>query len=134
MVSKQIVQLVAALKERGYENRLQWQESKDNIYETIIGSAILRIREEENFDRAPDYYLDIMRDDRVLESVSDTELAPYLRDSYQAMAEIYTSARAKARGIDEIVSDVLKQLEAGGSSPGTNASGFGDDFEDEIPF
>lgn len=134
MVSKQIVELVKALQERGYENRLSWTETEnENAYQTTIGSATLRIREEDiAFEqRAPDYYLEILREGRVLESVSDSELANYLRDSFQTMAEIYTNARAKARGIDEIVGDVLKHL--GVSQPAPKPSDDGLD-EEEIPF
>jgi len=134
MVSKQIVELVKALQARGYENKLSWTETdKANAYQTTIGTATLRIREEETqFEqRAPDYYLEILRDDLVLESVSDSELASYLRDSFQTMAEIYTNARAKARGIDEIVGDVLKHLGISESASKT----IDDDLdEEEIPF
>ena len=137
MVSKQVVELVKALQSQGFENKLSWKETDtENVFETTVGSATLRIREDADpfSDRAPDYFLEIVRDDRVLERVSDGELSSYLHDSYQTMSEIYSSARAKARGIADIVDDVLRHLGVE-VQPKQDQRQLDDTIgEDEIPF
>jgi hypothetical protein len=130
MASKRIADLVRALRDPLAATKLDWKEtSEQHTFQATVANSVIRVREEPG-DRAPDYYLELYKDGRLIDAISDNELSGTMRNAFSTMNDIYSSARGKALGIDQVVGDILKVL----GVKGDQWDGGDSNFEDEIPF
>lgn len=117
MELERIALLINRLSEKSRAGTIHWQEDTSNSFRASLGKYFVSISvhqdDQDDPFTDPDYYFGIyLRDSNSwIDSVSDDELKDVLPGSFKVMQNLYRDARRTARGIGEIVDDLLKAMD-----------------------
>ncbi|MBO6561278.1 MAG: hypothetical protein JJ959_12115 [Nisaea sp.] len=120
MISEKLGEMVARLKQRTEEGKVDWEEtSTRGRFQTTLNDHSLVIAEQENEDdpEVMDYCVTIYnRDGDDIECFTDRDLGEVpeanAEETYRAMMkEIHAMARRKALGAEEAVDAILEVLD-----------------------
>lgn len=119
MEHERMAALIKRLLENTRAGKREWSEDSSNCFSTNIGDHQVYIAEHESphsFEEVdPDYSLGIRK--KVgsslhwIDSATDEELKSSFPTAFKSMQFLYREARRNARGVDDILGDILKDLE-----------------------
>jgi hypothetical protein len=108
--------LVRRIAEKSKAGELEWFEQSTNVFTTEIGKYRISVVEHtSDYDASadPDYAVSISAKagERWIDSLSDEDLKDVLPGSYKLMASLFRDARRRARGVADVVEDLLKDID-----------------------
>lgn len=110
-----LANLVEKLARKTEADELDWSEPFTNVFETIVGTTPIRVSveySEYDPDADPDYYVTLLVNGTVLDSVSDGDLSKYLiNSSFKTMRRLYSGARRAARGVADLADELGETLD-----------------------
>lgn len=122
MSYQKLATLLTVLSEKTESGRIEWEESaRSNSYETSFPNYSVVLSHRPSSVSEDDYVLYVVdaRGD-VVEEAADYDFREFMENPYSRMKELYETARRQAKGVDQALDEILKDLNS--------------DFDDEIPF
>ena len=115
MENDKAVKLITRLAEKTTAGEISWEELSEHSYVTsVAGRQIVIYQHWNEFGphSEPDYFLQLIGDTgEVVDSFSDYELRPQFEESFRVMGKLWKEARRDAKGITQILDDVLRELD-----------------------
>lgn len=112
---EKIARVIRALSRSAAAGATSWRElDSQTAYEADFAQYAVRISAEQTEDAnaVSKYKLEIIKDDRVIETVTSDQLKAALPASAFILREMYDAARKKALGVDEVLDEILQSLKA----------------------
>jgi hypothetical protein len=114
MVSDQLVELLRGLSNGSRASKVGWRGTgAPTMFDAPMKSAILRIEQiaSDAFE-APTYRMSLFNaNGDLLEQVTDEDFSSKMSGSYEALADLYATARAKALGVGNLVTSLLSEID-----------------------
>lgn len=109
-----ISRVIRALSRSAAAGATSWRElDSQTAYEADFAKYSVRISADvgEEYNAAPSQYkLEIVRDGRVIETVTSDQLKAALPASAFILREMYDAARKKALGVEDVLDEILASL------------------------
>jgi hypothetical protein len=107
--------LVRRIAEKSKVGALEWREEASNSFVADVGHYRVGISQHDSeLDQYtdPDYSISIraMAGERWIDSFTDEDLKEALPGSFKLMQALFRDARRQARGVGDIVEDLLTEL------------------------
>lgn len=118
MANDRFAFFVNKLAEKTRQGSIEWQNETSNSFSVVLGSHKVSISQNYPEDAPheymdPDYIIGIYmeKSGEWVESMDDQELKEFIPNSFKLMADIYKSARRKARDFDSTIETLIDDLE-----------------------
>lgn len=107
--------LVRRIAEKSKAGSLEWREEASNSFLANLGRYLVSISEhDQEFDQYsdPDYSISIrsLEGGMWIDSFTDEDLKEALPGAFKFMQALYRDARRQARGVGDIIEDLLIEL------------------------
>lgn len=115
MSYRKLAMLLDALYDKTNSGAIGWDESAhSNSYETSFPnySVLLNNDKSQGRDVFILYIIDANGD--VVEEASDADFSEFIGDPYSKMKDMYETARRQAKGVDQALDEILKELDDSG--------------------
>jgi hypothetical protein len=113
---EKIARVIRALSRSAAAGATSWRKlDSQTAYEAEFAQYAVRISAEQTEDAnaSPSKYkLEIIKDDRVIETVTSDQLKAALPASAFILREMYDAARKKALGVEDVLDEILQSLKA----------------------
>lgn len=111
-----IARVIRALSRSAEAGATSWRElDSQTAYEANFAQYVIRISAEVTGDTnavPSKYKLEIIRGERVIETVTSDQLKAALPASAFILREMYDAARKKALGVEDVLDEILDSLKA----------------------
>lgn len=112
MELEKLMLMIDKLAKQTAASSIKWEEESHNLYTTTIGRHKVFVTEHRQERADPDYVVGFYgANGDVVDAISDVELREVSPRAFSAMRGLYHSAQRSARGVTEIVNDILGELE-----------------------
>jgi hypothetical protein len=111
-----LARLLLALKKQTEEGKIARAPTSDEgVFQASFPKQSIQLYMRDNFRSGSDIVVRIRNaNGQVVESFADTDLVPFMVDSFDVMTKLYERVRRQALGADKAIDDILKELEFGG--------------------